>query len=376
MINYFNVPADFRQSTIDKYVQLNQAFADSRVFETYGSITVNKTMKSGRSIEGLPKVDLYELKEYVRYSRDRGIRFNYTLNASFMNNDEFTTEGLSEIFHFLECLYEIGICSLTIAMPSLIDIVCRSPYPFHIKASTICQITNANKAVEFKRMGVERIVVDESINRNFTKLRQISNSFGDSVDVIINSICFLDCVYRMFHYNQISVDSVSATNPASAHYFSNRCLLRRFRDVGSILKQSWIRPEDLPYYNMAGIHNFKIQGRHLIQSGDPVRMLEHYFERKYEGNLMDLLDCFSPINSFKINLNNQKLQDFLVPIISGKIVCSNDCDNCNYCTKYAEKIIDAQEIAEMRTLCTQYIEASDDFNAQVDATSSMIYHIK
>lgn len=366
MVNYFSAPADFRQSTIDGYAQLNLEYVDSRVRETYGSITINKSMKSGRSSERLPKVDFYELKQYVEYSKEHGIGFNYTLNASFMNNDEFTVSGISEILQFLKELYEVGIRSLTIAMPSLIDIVRRSQYPFQIKASTICQITNANKAIEFKRMGADRIVVDESLNRNFKKLEQISNTFGDSVEVIVNSICFLDCAYRMFHYNQISADSLAKTNPVSVSYFSNRCLLRRFRDVDSLLKLSWVRPEDLHHYNKNGIHNFKIQGRHLVQSGDPVRVMEHYFSRKFCGNLLDLLECFSNINAFKVYLDNQMLDGFLEPISSGKILCDNDCENCRYCKNYADQLIDSREFEEMRALCMQYIEASDGFNRQMD----------
>lgn len=365
MISYFSVPADFRQSTIDRYVQLNEAYSDSRLLETYGSITVNNLMKSGRSIEGLPRVDFYELKQYVDYSRERGIGFNYTLNASFMNNDEFTREGISEILEFLMRLYEAGIRSLTVAMPSLIDIIRRSSYPFQIKASTICQITNANKAMEFKRMGVERIVVDESINRNFVKLKQISNTFDGPVEIIVNSICFIDCVYRIFHYNQISADSITSENPISAHYFSNRCLLRRFRNIDSLLKLSWVRPEDLIYYNNIGIYNFKIQGRQLIQTGDPVRMLECYFDRKFCGNLMDLLDCFSNINSFKVKVDNRKLDGFLEPIALGKIICPNNCENCYYCYNYAQTAIDDQELTEIYALCAQYMEAYDGFNIQM-----------
>ena len=366
MVSYFSVPADFQQSTIDKYAQLNKAYSDSRVLETYGSITVNNQMKSGRSLEGLPKIDFYDLKQYVNYSIKKGIDFNYTLNPSFMNNDEFTYEGGAEILEFLMHLYEAGIRSLTVAMPSLIDIIRHSPYPFHIKASTICQITNANKAMEFKRMGVKRIVVDESINRNFMELKQINSVFGGSVEVIVNSICFMDCVYRIFHYNQISADSITSENPVSTHYFSNRCLLRRFRNIDSLLKLSWVRPEDIRFYNNVGIYNFKIQGRQLIQKGNPVRMLEHYFDRKFCGNLMDLLDCFSNVNSFKIMLDNQKLDGFLEPIASEKINCPNNCESCHYCKNYAEEIIDAKELAEVYALCTQYMEACDGFNAQMN----------
>jgi len=142
---------------------------------------------------------------------------------------------------FLGKLYNIGIRSLTISLPSLMEIVKYTKYDFKIKASVICQITNPNKARIYKKLGVDRVVVDECINRNFHTLKQVIAVLGDNVEIIVNSICHKDCGYRMFHYNQISTDSIKLSSEASANYYTHRCLLRRYESIGNVLKLSWVR---------------------------------------------------------------------------------------------------------------------------------------
>ena len=175
-MRYYSLPADFKKETIDQYDQLNHSFTRSKVIETYGNITVNDCFGSGRLVRQMPKVDFLDMYEYIRYSQERNINFNYTLNATHLHNREFTAEGIAEIKKFLNKLYEIGIRSLTITLPSLIELVQSSKLDFDIKASTLCQVNNANKAAALKTRGIDKIVVEEAINRNFTLLKSTLTS--------------------------------------------------------------------------------------------------------------------------------------------------------------------------------------------------------
>ena len=105
MIKYFNVPADFRSETIDKYEELNEKYTESKVIETYGQVTIDNYIGSGRAYDLLPQVDLEALEKYIAYSRERGIGFNYTLNSTCMGNMEFTREGILKIIRFLDELH-------------------------------------------------------------------------------------------------------------------------------------------------------------------------------------------------------------------------------------------------------------------------------
>jgi collagenase-like PrtC family protease len=365
-MNNFSLPADFNTRTIDKYHVLNNAYPGSRVCETYGNITLNNLFGSGRSADMLPRLDLSQLAQYIKYSKERDIDFNYTINASHLENIEFTQKGILEFMQFLGKLYEAGVRSLTIALPSLMEIVQASKYDFDIKASVICQITNANKAAVYNNMYLKRIVVDEALNRDFAELKRINNAFNGDIEVIINSICSKDCSQRMFHYNQISTDSISVRSDASAKYYPHRCLLRRYEDIGNMLRLTWIRPEDIKYYSEMGIRYFKFQGRHTVVKGDPARAVEAYFAGSHDGDLLELLDLFNPTTTFRVHIDNKKLDDFIHPFVKQEGFCTSDCDNCRYCSNYAEKVINADEVRQMANDTEKFFKQYDPFQELID----------
>ena len=195
----FSVPADFRTSTIDQFADLNARRQDAAIAETYGSVTYGGFAGSGRPMSLLPDLGLSQLEEYVRYAASRGIDFNYTLNASCVGNSELTRRGLRRAEAFLSRLWSMGIRHLTVSTPTLMSIIADLGYPFSVKASTICQINSPYKAEHYRDLGFDRIVIDEDITRDFRRIRQICEVFGDGVEMIINSLCIKDCPHKMFH---------------------------------------------------------------------------------------------------------------------------------------------------------------------------------
>jgi collagenase-like PrtC family protease len=316
---------------------------------------------SGRNVNKLPRTGLPDLAEYVRYSRAKGIDFHYTLNPSFMDNREFTPDGIAQIRAFLDGLHAAGVQTLIVAMPSLMEIVRSMGDKFQIKASAICQITSANKALYFRHMGVTAMVVDETINRDFDALRRIRKVFGANVQVIVNSICHQDCQYRMFHYNQISGDSVASASGTSCAFYPLRCALRLYEDLGNYFKTTWIRPEDLHYYTEIGIESFKLQGRQWVLTGDPVRAVECYFKQRYDGDLKDLLMLFAPADLFRLSVDNRKLDGFLKPFAEKPGFCVRDCTACDYCNSFAAKAFPAETAGPVARAAMQKIRQTDPF---------------
>jgi hypothetical protein len=365
-MKYFCMPADFKKETIDEYDKLNKAYKNSKIIETYGNVTIDDNMGSGRAASQLPETDLLELKFFIEYSQQKNIDFNYTFNATHLQNREFTREGLLEINRFLDGLYEAGVRSITVALPSLIEIIQASGYDFKIKASTLCQVTNVNKAIAYKNRGVDRIVVDESINRNVRHLRRIREAFGEKVELIVNPLCLKDCTYRTFHYNQITGDSTGNSNDVSVNYYEHRCVLQRNSKISNLLRMCFLRPEDLKYYTNIGIHYFKLQGRHLVLKGDAVKTVKAYFDEDFSGDIMDLIYMFYWQNSFKIPIDNKKLEGFIKPFLTIDDFCKRDCEKCRYCETFAKKIIDYQKAAAV-------IHSAEDFYREFDKFNDMIH---
>ena len=365
-MKYFSVPADFRNETIDRYEELNNAYPDSKVVEVYGSITRGEFFESGRAVSQLPRVDLEGLKNYVHYAKQKNIDFDYTLNAPYMHNKEFTYNGVLRIKHFLKELYESGVRLLTVTLPSVVALVKSGGYDFSLKASTICSITNANKAVALKKMGFDRMVVEQSISRDFHTLKRIRNRFGDKVEIIVNSPCHKDCTCRMMHYLEIGGDSVENTNEASFNYYEHMCMSRRYEDIANWVKLNWVRPEDLKYYTSIGINYFKLQGRQAIKKGaDIIKALECYFKEDYDGDLVDLINLFAPMNAFKASIDNKKLEGFIKPFVENDNFCIRDCPACNYCEAFAKKYLQSPELEEVNRLARQFYQQYDKYNQMI-----------
>ena len=344
----FSVPADFRTSTIDALCELNSRFDSARVEETYGQATVGVMRSSGRNPRGIQAVDLKSLERYVAYSVGKGIDFNYTLNASCLGNMEFTSRGIRQINRFLSRLWSIGIRNLTLTLPSVMSIVQDSPHPFTVKISTICQINCAAKAEFYKNQGFSRLVVDEDITRDFRRIRQICEVFGDGVEIIVNSFCIKDCAYKMFHYNYESHYNFARQD--IRNYFEQRCMVQRAGRWSSPVRLNWIRPEDLGYYEDVGVHRFKIQGRNSVARGDLPRATEAYMRGSYEGNFHNLLALFDPRKTdapYRPYIDNRKLDGFIDRFVHNPELCIGNCGACSYCDSFAEAAMDREKVEAM-----------------------------
>lgn len=361
MLNYFSIPADFKLETVDKIAQLNNKHKNkAKIKEVYGQITVGNLVGSGRANDLLPQVNFSKLQAYVKKLNTYNIDYNYTLNATCLGNREFEYAFIYELKDFLKQLDSLNIAYVTVGLPSIMKIITQESYRFKLKVSTVCQINNAEKALTYKRLGAETIVLDESINRDFGTLRRIRKAFGPQVELIVNVICHKNCIYENFHHNQTSHDSNCNSENKSISFYSHRCMLQRCESCSNLLKLAWIRPEDLFYYNDAGYHIFKIQGRQAAENGDILRTADAYMSGSYDGNLMLLLDCFQPTNSFTVELDNRKLDNYLRPFYTQDQFCKNYCEECQYCDAYMRKYFDCDEINETFSLSAQFYNALEN----------------
>ncbi len=355
------IAADFKTETINGYTQLNRKYSgQSRVDETYGQITCDSIFPGGRIAKDLPEIDMKALAKYVEYSANRNIGFNYSLNGSCTWNREFTKSGLRDLVGFIKELEKIGVKGITVSAPSLIEIIQDTAPNMEIKVSIINQVNTVNKRRQYRLLGVHRVVLDEAIVRDFRLLMNIAAE--GPVELIANSLCSKDCIYRLHHYNQTAHDSIINDEQRIQTYYNHKCMLARSLDIAGMLKLGWIRPEDIHYYDAIGIHNFKLQGRHTVYYGDPVRAVECYMKGEYDGNLIDLLELFNSPYHFKVALDNAKLRDFIKPFLN-KSFCKSDCDTCRYCLNYINRNFSVADFKDMNGMARQFYENYNELHS-------------
>ena len=329
------MPSNFNKESILQYAELNVKYSPNKVIETYGQATSAEITASGRPIEALQPISLNELEKYVSYSKKHDINFNYTINPSCISNFELTDRGIVSIKKFVMDLHSIGIDTFTIALPAIIEIIQSLNIKTHIVASAICDIDSPQTAIYYKKLNVDRIVLDSDIIRNFKTIKNISTVFGDNIELIVNSPCIKGCLFKIFHYNAIAHEKDYSVN--GDRYYRKRCNQIKVSDKLHLLKTNWIRPEDIHYYNEIGVNFFKLAGRTHIEKRNPVKAAEHYLSGEYHGDLQKLIDLFHSEKKYKYYWDNKFLDGYVQAIWDCKPECTGVCDSCSLCSEYAEK---------------------------------------
>ncbi len=189
-----------------------------------------------------------------------------------------------------------------------------------------------------------RIVLDRALNRDLDRLasvaRQCRNRWPDmKIGVLANEGCLHHCPYKLSHDAYISLANLQGRD----HTFTLNHELGCLRILGDqphrILQSPFIRPEDLELY-LCHVDTVKLCGRTLGTSF-LTRLLTAYLGRRYDGNLLDLLDSVHWLAD-RIHIDNSSLSFDFASMLSG---CDNRCERCGFCLELFEAISCPQPVS-------------------------------
>jgi collagenase-like PrtC family protease len=317
----------------------------------------------------LPQIKRADVEAYIKACHDRGLEFSYLLNAPCLGNLQYSKKGYGQLIELLEWIDRSGADAVTVGLPYLIDLV-RKRFPrLKIKVSTTARVNTVRKALQYEDMGVEEIIVDEHINREFKTLEAIRKAVKCHLELIVNNICLWQCPYNYEHVNHDGHASREGEEEQYCYlqYPGYLCLYRKLTDPVELLKSPWIRPEDIHHYEAVGYDRFKITER-FKRTPLLLENVRVYESRRYDGNLLDLFTlprkgAFTPIhleyfiqpehvNIMKVSelekvfdlevrelvqLDNQRLEGFIEHFKNGD--CNQaSCSQCNYCETFFERV--------------------------------------
>jgi len=270
------------------------ALKEYPVAELFGKLRED-AVGGGRAPYQLARVSRRRLADHVRKARAAGIDFNYLLNASCLGNREMTRTGQRDIEKLADWLCEIGVASVTVSSPYLLKLI-KTRYPgVKVRVSVFAGVDRVQKARMWEDLGADGIVLDSIlVNRELEALGRIRRSVRCDLALLVNNNCLAGCALSPMHMNVLSHAGQSWHDNRGfvIDWCFLRCTERKLREPVNYLRSEWIRPEDLHIYEELGYDLFKIAERD-IPTPLMVTRVRAYAGRRYEGNLLDLVQPFA-----------------------------------------------------------------------------------
>jgi hypothetical protein len=292
-----------------------------------------------------------------------------------MNNMEYDPQYHKELLKYIQWISDVGADSVTVTIPFLIQLIKEQFPKLKIRVSTIAHVNSVNRAQFYEMLGADEITLDVMINRDFDTLEEIQKTIKCKIIVLLTDGCLYQCPFRYYHYNTLG--HASQTHQQFERNYVDTCILNcsiiKFSNPTEVLKARWVRPEDLSQYEAIGINDFKIAGRRMSTEWI-TRSVKAFSWRKYEGNLVDIIQGFSmSFGGLEQKDPNVKLTETLGKEARSKLIIDNSkldgfidffkkqnciamCNSCNYCEEWAKKsvFLDDEE-------STRYVESIKDY---------------
>ncbi len=353
----------------DLILPLGRLEADVQI---YGVLPTSMIGSGGRGADNVHMV-ANQAEEYIERAHSEGLKFDYILNAPSMGNMEWDENIHQELLEHIRWITSIGVDSVTVSIPYLIELIKRQFPQLNIRVSTIAHVNSVARAKMFESLGADSITLDINVNRDFAVLKSIRSAVNCELTVLLNNLCLYQCPYEYYHHDTLGHASQSY-NPLNGYYEDYcvlRCTLDRLYDISQAIKCRWVRPEDIHVYEEIGIDMFKTSGRSM-PTERILNTATAYASRRYQGNLYDILNIITPkIGSGnsdsqdaqnnligsppRLYIDNQALEGFID--FFKKQNCLSGCSHCDYCQRIADKVIqfDREEVDEYVAMLNSYL---------------------
>lgn len=363
---YLTVPTNWDPALVDR-------LDPARTRVVYGKLQQD-LVGGGRVAAFLPSVSMRAGRRHIRRIRDRGLSFNYLLNATCLENRECTRSWRRGFDRLLSWVVDAGASSVTVSTPFLCEIIKRSAPHLEVMVSTMAHVSSPSRALWWRDLGADGFTLAVTdVNRDFPLLREFRATLPGALLVVIGNLtCIPGCPHSYYQSNIASHASQSGhrSRGLAIDYCVLSCCLDRINDPALFLMGSWIRPEDQRHYGEVGIDSVKLVDR-TMPTEALCRIIDAYATGRYDGNLLDLLSdpsqnakygrrdmarafkyFFRPrqINVLRlyahrdafahqpVTIDNRGLDGFLDFFVEGKCQRSR-CAECGYCARFAEEVL-------------------------------------
>jgi collagenase-like PrtC family protease len=278
-----------------------------------------------------------EISKIIRKCSSLNIRSQLLLNATCEGEDGLKRVFFERIVGYIAGLRQRGLTSVVLTNPVYIYEVKKRIRGLEIESSVNCYIKTSEHAKYLRDLGVDILTIDRDINRNIPLIKQIKAETRLPIRILLNEACLRNCPFRHMHYNYIAHASKrrKKKEPRVDPVFLDKWCVKIFsQDPANIFRTSFIPPEAVKYYTHA-VDYFKISSRVSPLARLRVQ-LDAYINKKFEGNLLALLDCPGVGGYYKyIDYKTLKKARFFEKMLQ----CNGHCRHCGYCEELADRAV-------------------------------------
>ena len=182
-----------------------------------------------------------------------------------------------------------------------------------------------------------KIVLDRSLNRNLDDLARIAlkmhqNYPGMKMESLANEGCLPYCPFKLAHDSYIALANMGGTDQTHVINCDIGCIRLLDEQPHRLLQSPFIRPEDIDLY-LFHVDTIKLCGR-TLGADFLMNTIRAYRARRYDGNLLDLMDTMSWLAE-RLYVDNRSLSFDFANMLSQ---CDNRCDSCGFCKELFESI--------------------------------------
>lgn len=312
-------------------------------------------------------ITLQDIFEENKKLAIEGITFNYLLNGTSHGNQEYDPKYRKKFIKHVRYLKDNGIRMVTIGNLFLLEAVINEVKWINVAASILLEIDSLVKVQTMYDLWVRCIFLSKVILKNFNALKNIHEFNKKHPDLklflLANDPCLNHCLYTNYHNETLSL--LTGSNKQCNSFCRMQCTKRFISDPQTIIKSSFIRPEDLLIYSNIWFKLIKLCDRKQTTIWIK-NMLRAYIEKKYDGYISDIMAPWSRHNGeypktikihmldfikngydsyrdylrFSPRIKNRDLDNYLDFFVKNKPNwCNNeDCSKCWYCTSVAMKL--------------------------------------
>lgn len=205
------------------------------------------------------------------------------------------------------------------------------------------------RAIESRIMFIEeagfkppgKLILDRALNRNLDALADLCLKLhcqhpGLHIEVLANEGCLANCPFKLSHDAYIALANIEGRDRSRELNSTLGCMRYLDAHPHRLLQSPFIRPEDIDLY-LYHVDTIKLCGRTLGPEF-LINAINAYRARRYDGNLLDLLDALVWLAESLYVDNNQLSFDFANMLSQ----CDNRCEPCGFCRELFECIAHRQ----------------------------------